>query len=362
MKLSVFYSWQSDLPNSTNRTFVERALKSALGSLQAQLEATLVPCLDRDTQNVPGTPDIVSTIFRKIEESHVVVSDISIVNRDAAPERRTPNPNVLLELGYAVKHLGWDKIICVYNLAYGEAADLPFDLRTRRVLTYRAADDEPEKGRQRDLLARKLADAVRMVIEHERQLKEIRKDVAQVTLDVAQTRHLPTLEFGRDEREKIRAEVSRGPVQVEAIARLLAAGKLPPKKLFDEFQFLLAIRNIGERTIGNLVLEITTRCSEGFWLGPEHANQYVPADGGTHQFRLSTNVDRPLLPDERIEFPATWWTIKAPEGNSIEEGHLRLYWKALLDNAGPSLGTLDIGEALRAQITDVSPPKAGDGG
>jgi hypothetical protein len=281
MNLSVFYSWQSDLPNSTNRTFVERALKVALGSLQAQLEATLVPCLDRDTQNVPGTPDIVSTIFNKIEESHVFVSDISIVNRDAVPERRTPNPNVLFELGYAVKHLGWDKIICVYNLAYGDTQDLPFDLRTRRVLTYRASSDAAENGKERDLLARKLADAIRMVIEHERQLREIRKDVAQVTLEVAESRHLPTLEFGRDEHEKVRTELSRAPNQAEATFQLLAAGKMPLEKLFDEFRFRLAIRNIGSRTVDNLVLEITTRCSEGFWLGPEQGNKYVPVKMAT---------------------------------------------------------------------------------
>jgi hypothetical protein len=38
------------------------------------------------------------------------------------------------------------------------------------------------------------------------------------------------------------------------------------------------------------------------------------------------------------------------------------YWKALLDNAAPSLGTLDIGEALRAQIPDLFRPQMEDGG
>jgi hypothetical protein len=69
-----------------------------------------------------------------------------------------------------------------------------------------------------------------------------------------------------------------------------------------------------------------------------------------------------LLPDERRDFPPIWWTIKAPEGISIEDGNLRLYWKALLDNAAPSLGTLDIGEALRAQIPELFRPQIKDGG
>ena len=33
MKVSIFYSWQSDLPSKTNRNFIEDAIKKALKSI-----------------------------------------------------------------------------------------------------------------------------------------------------------------------------------------------------------------------------------------------------------------------------------------------------------------------------------------
>jgi hypothetical protein len=33
MRVTIFYSWQSDLPNNTNRGFIERALEKAIASI-----------------------------------------------------------------------------------------------------------------------------------------------------------------------------------------------------------------------------------------------------------------------------------------------------------------------------------------
>jgi hypothetical protein len=41
--------------------------------------------------------------------------------------RRTPNPNVLVELGYALKALGDERVIVVVNTAFGKEELLPFD-------------------------------------------------------------------------------------------------------------------------------------------------------------------------------------------------------------------------------------------
>ena len=46
--------------------------------------------------------------------------------------KRSPNANVMLELGYAVGILGWDRVICVMNDHFGKPDDLPFDVRHRR--------------------------------------------------------------------------------------------------------------------------------------------------------------------------------------------------------------------------------------
>src|SRR5438128_920039 len=106
----IFYSWQADLPNNTNRGFLQTALEEAAKSLAEDLKVE--PVIERDTQNVPGSPDIAKTIFKKIAKSDVFVADITLIN-PASAERRTPNPNVLLELGYALHSLGDDRIILV---------------------------------------------------------------------------------------------------------------------------------------------------------------------------------------------------------------------------------------------------------
>ena len=158
---TVFYSWQKDLPNSTNWSFIERALQKAIEALSLETDLALDVNLDRDTQNVAGMPDIVNTIFSKIDNATVFVGDISLI---AKTERKgLPNPNVLLELGYAASKLTWDNIICVFNLAFGTPDELPFDLKTRRILTYEVREDS-DKAPARDRLAKDLYRALKSII------------------------------------------------------------------------------------------------------------------------------------------------------------------------------------------------------
>src|SRR5205823_4275235 len=112
------------------------------------------PSLDRDTMNVPGSPDISATIFDKIESAALFVCDVSIINK-GTEHRPTPNPNVLIELGYAVRTLGWNRVICVFNGVTGKVEDLPFDLRHRRIRAY-TLEEKQEKTEPRKLLIRSL--------------------------------------------------------------------------------------------------------------------------------------------------------------------------------------------------------------
>lgn len=91
--------------------------------------------IERDTKGVIGTPGIVDTLFKKIDSSKLFIADVSIINSNSK-ERKTPNPNVLLELGYAAKSLGWNNVLCFFNLDYGSIEDLPFDIKFRRIITY----------------------------------------------------------------------------------------------------------------------------------------------------------------------------------------------------------------------------------
>lgn len=161
---SIFYSWQSDLPNSTNRQLLEDALEIVAENLVEDDEVVVEPVIDRDTLGIPGAPDIANTILKKIDRSQVFVCDISIINLGQGI-RPTPNPNVLLELGYALKSLGWERTIMVMNTAYGKPSDLPFDLKTKRVITYELEESADDRDAVIGQITSRFEKAIRAVIE-----------------------------------------------------------------------------------------------------------------------------------------------------------------------------------------------------
>ena len=73
MKVSIFYSWQSDLPSKTNRSFIEDAIKKALKSINK--DNRIVACIDRDTKDELGSPDIRDSIFSKINHSSITARE-----------------------------------------------------------------------------------------------------------------------------------------------------------------------------------------------------------------------------------------------------------------------------------------------
>ena len=162
LKASVFYSWQSDLPNATNRGLILDSLERAAKKIRDDNSVTIEPVVDRDTQDVPGAPDIAHTIFQKIERASAFVADVTIINPGLG--RPTPNPNVLIELGYALKALGTSRTILVANTANGPVEWLPFDLRTKRVLSYHLPPGADGKPEQRKKLQDVLEAALRSVL------------------------------------------------------------------------------------------------------------------------------------------------------------------------------------------------------
>jgi hypothetical protein len=165
MTQQVFYSWQSDHPNSTNRGFIQRALEEAVDAIREDDTLAVEPVVDRDTMGLPGAPDIVHSIFEKIERAAALVCDVSIIS-EASAKRPTPNPNVLVELGYALKALGPTRVLLIMNTAYGEVKKLPFDLDHRRVITYEAGEADADKGAKRRELVKRLVLGLRSIFIH----------------------------------------------------------------------------------------------------------------------------------------------------------------------------------------------------
>jgi hypothetical protein len=109
---------------------MREALVDAIAQLGAELEEAERPELDHDTKGASGSPEIVRTILGKIESASIFVADVTPVAATAAG-KQVPNPNVMLELGYARSVLGLGRIILVWNMATFKSsyADLPFDLQ-----------------------------------------------------------------------------------------------------------------------------------------------------------------------------------------------------------------------------------------
>lgn len=46
---TIFYSWQSDLPNSTNRGFIRGCIERAIKELGRESELSVTPRVEQDT-------------------------------------------------------------------------------------------------------------------------------------------------------------------------------------------------------------------------------------------------------------------------------------------------------------------------
>lgn len=136
----IFYSWQSDLPGSKTRNFIRECIDDAITF--AEESEAIEAVRDEATKDTTGSPNIVTTLFSKIDDCDLFIADVSLCfTGDVRKEqdgkeiiKHSPNPNVLIELGYAVKTLGWERVICLCNTDYG--TDYPFNIAQNRRLPY----------------------------------------------------------------------------------------------------------------------------------------------------------------------------------------------------------------------------------
>ncbi|HQU08208.1 MAG: hypothetical protein B7X04_04340 [Parcubacteria group bacterium 21-54-25] len=168
MAKTVFFSWQADTPNRANRAFLKEILEDVCMEIASDTtldEAMRDVEVDSDTQGVAGQPPIAETILKKIDEAAVFVADMTFTGT-RMDDRPTPNPNVLIEYGWALKALGNGRVVCVMNIAYGEpsAHTLPFDLaHLRWPIRYNLPEGASAevKAQEKRKSAKALSDAVR---------------------------------------------------------------------------------------------------------------------------------------------------------------------------------------------------------
>lgn len=173
---TVFYAWQSDRDAAICRKLIRAAAKHALTKLKAEPDIFNAPSfvLDQDRQGVPGHPHIASVIRRKIKACDVFLADLTHVASYTAAgkagksrRKKTPNPNVLIELGIAIRAKGFGRLILVMNDHFGSTDDLPFDVKSHSFpITYTLADanDEKQVKAVQDKLAERIATALKPML------------------------------------------------------------------------------------------------------------------------------------------------------------------------------------------------------
>jgi len=196
--MKLFWSWQSDNHQPSGRYFVRDVLGALAEELNSEAEDAERPdqsedeaqgdsgrvSVDHDTLGVGGSPPIADTILRKIREAAVFLADVTPVGKTKGG-KFLPNPNVMIELGYALKVLEHRRIVLVMNQAEGGALKhLPFDLRHWRApVTYSLSRDATDEQREevgtqlkaslRPLIDASLKEAVRA--RHEERRRTVRE-------------------------------------------------------------------------------------------------------------------------------------------------------------------------------------------
>jgi hypothetical protein len=169
---TVFYSWQSDSPSKSNRYFIQEALDKAVKALASKGNIAVDPVVDRDTRDVAGAPRIIDAILAKIDTAAAFVADVSLVaktpGKTLKDRKALPNPNVMMELGYALRTLGDKRLVLVTNTAQGRIEDAPFDLLGRRTMSYHLVQEHlgnnAESQRIRKQVKDKLAEDLERAI------------------------------------------------------------------------------------------------------------------------------------------------------------------------------------------------------
>lgn len=160
-EFTLFFSWQSD------KNGIKKALSEALDKAVKDLKIKGYKVnVEESTRNTPGSPQIVNTILDKIDSCDIFLADISPIcsyqkqlGNGLSSTKQVPNPNVLMELGYAMSALGLSYTICVAHQGQWNPNDLPFDINHNRIYQFTTANCD---------LSRKILDVIEYINKHGR--------------------------------------------------------------------------------------------------------------------------------------------------------------------------------------------------
>jgi hypothetical protein len=191
MAYKVFFSFQMDTKDKYCKGFIQKAIEIAIQKFKSEgVEVSL----DFGFRGTPGTPLLIEEMLKKSSESDMVIVDLTftsakewldaeLIDEDATHQwlsipkvsrKLSPNPNVLLETGYAWAKKGTYRTLAVMNAVFGSPDLLPVDLKGFRWgITYSLNDDNysDRKSIRKDL-SNDLYDAIKAAISSEAQYQQ----------------------------------------------------------------------------------------------------------------------------------------------------------------------------------------------
>ncbi len=130
MTYKAFYSWQSDKKDVSQK--IETALKNKFKEMEKRgIYIELV----KATDGISGSRVLEEVILENIKRCDFFIADLTPVTRHTTCDGKTklvPNPNCMLEFGYALRHFNPECVIAYMQLEDDDNHyELPFDLNHR---------------------------------------------------------------------------------------------------------------------------------------------------------------------------------------------------------------------------------------
>lgn len=128
-KLKLFFSWQSDIVG--NHKNIRDSLLAACAEIRSE------GCFDieytESTLGISGSPVIEKAVVDNILSCNIFVADLTPI--DGTTRKDIPNPNVMMELGYAKANMS-DDVILLLNTKQTDALRMPFDINHNRMTKF----------------------------------------------------------------------------------------------------------------------------------------------------------------------------------------------------------------------------------
>lgn len=137
----IFFSWQSDLKGT--KSYIQSVIAKNIEKIVKKLDVKIH--IDQDSRGEDGSKNIDEAIVQKINNCDLFIADVTpvyTVEEDETKAKKCiPNPNVMLELGYAISCLGWSRCILLWNSSCGKTNYAPFDIRNHSIKTFNYNND-----------------------------------------------------------------------------------------------------------------------------------------------------------------------------------------------------------------------------